>query len=68
MIINDDTITKYVKGIANPNTSKTYGYSLKKFINYLDKEGITDVNQDNIQKIIHDYKADLNNKNLKAIQ
>ena len=67
MIINDDTITKYVKGIANPNTSKTYGYSLKKFIHYLNKEGITDVNQDNIQKIIHDYKADLNNKNLKAI-
>ena len=67
MLINKETIINYVNGITNPNTRKTYRLSLKKFHNYLQDNNIHDINQENINQIIHDYKAYLNNKNLKAI-
>ena len=67
MLINKETIINYVNGITNPNTRKTYRLSLKKFHSYLQDNNIHDINQENINQIIHDYKAYLNNKNLKAI-
>ena len=67
MLINQETINKYTGGITNPNTRKTYRLSLKKFHSYLQDNNIHDINQENINQIIHDYKAYLNNKNLKAI-
>ena len=67
MLINKETITNYVNGITNPNTRKTYRLSLNKFHNYLQDNNINDINQENINQVIHDYKAYLNNKNLKAI-
>ena len=67
MLINKETITNYVKAITNPNTRKTYRLSLNKFHSYLQDNNITDMNRENINQVIHDYKAYLNNKNLKAI-
>ena len=67
MLINKENITNYVNGITNPNTRKTYRLSLNKFHNYLQDNNIHDINQDNLNQVIHDYKAYLNNKNLKAI-
>jgi len=67
MLINKETITNYVNGITNPNTRKTYRLSLKKFHSYLQDNNINDINQENINQVIYDYKAYLNNKNLKAI-
>ncbi|MBE6488051.1 MAG: hypothetical protein E7Z86_05005 [Methanosphaera stadtmanae] len=67
MLINKETITNYVNGITNPNTRKTYRLSLKKFHSYLQDNNINDINHDNLNQVIYDYKAYLNNKNLKAI-
>ena len=67
MIITDETITNYVKAITNPNTQKTYRLSLNKFHSYLQDNNIHDINPENINQVIHDYKAYLNNRNLKAI-
>jgi len=67
MLINKETITNYVNGITNPNTRKTYRLSLNKFHNYLQDNNINDIKPENINQVIHDYKAYLNNKNLKAI-
>jgi integrase/recombinase XerD len=67
MLINQETINKYTGGITNPNTRKTYRLSLKKFHSYLQDNNIHDINQKNLNQVIHDYKAYLNNKNLKAI-
>lgn len=66
MKITEKTITNYVKGITNPNTSKTYRLSLNKFHNYLLNNRLTEINQKNINQIIHDYKAYLNTQNYKA--
>ena len=67
MLINKETITNYVKAITNPNTQKTYRLSLNKFHSYLQDNNIHNINQENINQIIHGYKAYLNNQNLKAI-
>ena len=40
---------------------------MSKFSNYLQDNNIHEINQENINQVIHDYKAYLNNKNLKAI-
>ena len=66
MLINKETITNYANGITNPNTRKTYRLSLNKFHKYIQDNNIHDINQDNLNQVIHDYKAYLNNKNLKA--
>ena len=67
MIINQETINKYLEGIDNHNTRKTYKYSLVKFYKFLQNNNNTEINQKNLSQVIHDYKAYLNNKNLKAI-
>ena len=66
MLINQETINKYTGGITNPNTRKTYRLSLNKFHNYLQDNNIHDINQKKLNQVIHDYKAYLNNKNLKT--
>jgi len=66
MKITQELIDKYSAGILNPNTSKTYRLSINKFSQYLQENNITDLNQENIQTIIHDYKAYLKQKNYKA--
>ena len=67
MIINQETINKYLEGIDNHNTRKTYKYSLVKFYKFLQNNNNTEINQKNLSQVIHDYKAYLNNKNLKVI-
>jgi len=67
MIINKETIDNYVKGITNPNTQKTYRSSLKKFHKFLTEKEINDITEQNINTIIHDYKAYLNTKKYKAV-
>ena len=67
MKIDQQTIEKYVDGLNNPGTRKTYKSKLKKFTQFLEKNNIGDVNQENLNTIIHDYKAHLNTQNLKAI-
>jgi len=66
MKITQELIDKYSAGILNSNTSKTYRLSINKFSQYLQENNITDLNQENIQTIIHDYKAYLKQKNYKA--
>ena len=67
MKIDQQTIEKYVEGLNNPGTRKTYKSKLKKFTQFLENNNIGDVNQENLNTIIHDYKAHLNTLNLKAI-
>lgn len=66
MKIDQTTINKYLEGIDNTNTRKTYQFLLKKFDNFLQDNNITEVNQQNVNTIIHDYKAYLNTQNYKA--
>lgn len=66
MEITQETINRYTEGINNPNTQKTYKHKLKKFTQYLEKNKIDDINQENLNTIIHDYKAHLNKQNYKA--
>ena len=66
MKITQETINKYTEGINNPNTQKTYKHKLKKFTEYLENNNINDINQENLNTIIHDYKANLNKQNYKA--
>lgn len=66
MKIDQQTINKYLEGINNPNTRKTYKFLLNKFHNFLQNNNINDINQENINTIIHDYKAHLNTQNYKA--
>ena len=66
MILTEETITKYVQSIANINTRNTYRLSLNKFHKFIQDNNINDINQKNINTTIHDYKAYLNSKNLKA--
>ncbi len=66
MKITQETINNYAEGITNPNTSKNYRVSLNKFKTYLENNQITDINQKNINTIMHDYKAYLNTQKLKA--
>jgi len=67
MKIDNTTIEKYIASIPNRNTQKTYGCSLRKFVKFLEKNEITDLNQENIKRIFLDYQAYLNNQNLKHI-
>ena len=67
MKIDNTTIEKYIASIPNRNTQKTYGCSLRKFVKFLEKNEITDLNQENINMIFRDYQAYLNNQNLKPI-
>ena len=67
MKIDNTTIEKYIASIPNRNTQKTYGCSLRKFVKFLEKNEITDLNQENINMIFLDYQAYLNNQNLKPI-
>lgn len=67
MKIDNTTIENYIASISNPNTQKTYGCSLRKFVKFLEKNEITDLNQENIKRIFLDYQAYLNNQNLKHI-
>lgn len=67
MKIDNTTIENYIASIPNPNTQKTYGCSLRKFVKFLEKNEITDLNQENIKRIFLDYQAYLNNQNLKPI-
>ena len=67
MKIDNTTIENYIASIPNPNTKKTYGCSLRKFVKFLEKNEITDLNQENINMIFRDYQAYLNNQNLKPI-
>ena len=67
MKIDNTTIENYIASIPNPNTQKTYGCSLRKFVKFLEKNEITDLNQENINMIFRDYQAYLNNQNLKPI-
>ncbi|MEE1117262.1 tyrosine-type recombinase/integrase [Methanosphaera sp.] len=67
MKIDNTTIENYIASIPNPNTKKTYGCSLRKFVKFLEKNEITDLNQENIKRIFLDYQAYLNNQNLKPI-
>lgn len=67
MILTKENINKYIKSIANTNTQKTYRLSLNKFYKFTQENQITDITQENINTIIHDYKSHLNNTNLKAI-
>lgn len=41
--------------------------SLNKFYTFIQDNNNTDINQDNINQVIHDYKAYLNKQNLKAV-
>ena len=66
MKITQETINRYTEGINNPNTQKTYKHKLKKFTEYLENNNINDINQENLNTIIHDYKAHLNKQNYKA--
>ena len=66
MKIDQQTINKYLEGIDNTNTRKTYRFLLKKFFIFLQNNNITEINQQNINTIIHDYKAYLNTQNYKA--
>jgi len=66
MKIDQTTINKYLEGINNPNTRKTYKFLLNKFHNFLQNNNINDINQENINTIIHDYKAHLNTQNYKV--
>ena len=50
MKIDNTTIEKYIASIPNRNTQKTYGCSLRKFVKFLEKNEITDLNQENIKK------------------
>ena len=67
MRINEHIINKYIKSIANINTQKTYRLSLNKFYKFIQENKITDLNQKNINTILHDYKAHLNKQHYKAI-
>ena len=67
MKIDNTTIENYIASIPNRNTQKTYGCSLRKFVKFLEKNEITDLNQENIKRIFLDYQAYLNNQNLKPI-
>lgn len=67
MKIDQTTINKYLEGIDNTNTRKTYHILLNKFDKYLQESNIVEVNQQNINTIIHDYKAYLNTQSYKAI-
>lgn len=67
MKIDNTTIENYIASIPNRNTQKTYGCSLRKFVKFLEKNEITDLNQENINMIFRDYQAYLNNQNLKPI-
>ena len=66
MKIDQQTINKYLEGIDNPNTRKTYKSSIVKFNKFLQNNNNTDINKENINTIIHDYKAYLNTQNYKA--
>lgn len=65
MQIEKTTIEKYVNGIRNPNTRKAYKTSLNKFVTFLETNEITEINQENIATVIHDYKAYLNKQQYK---
>ena len=65
--MTEETINKYIKSIPNQNTKKAYKLSLNKFHTFLQENSIDDINQENINTIIQDYKAYLNTKNLKPV-
>ena len=67
MKIDNTTIEKYIASILNRNTRKTYGCSLRKFVIFLEKNEITDLNPENINMIFRDYQAYLNKQTLKPI-
>ena len=67
MILTEEKINKYAESIVNTNTRNAYRLSLKKFHKFLEEANIDDINQENINTIIHDYKAYLNNQNLKSV-
>ena len=66
MKISQENINQYTLGLTNPNTQKNYKSSLQKFKTYIEEENIQEIKQENINKIIHDYKAYLNTKHYKA--
>ena len=66
MKIDNTTIKNYIASIPNKNTQKTYRCSLRKFVKFLEKNEITDLNQENINTIFRDYQAYLNKQILKA--
>lgn len=67
MKITYKMIDNYTQGLNNDNTTKTYKSSLKKFHTFLEESYIEDVNDDNINMIVHDYKAYLNQEGHKAV-
>lgn len=67
MIITTEMINNYAQGLNNLNTTKTYKSSLNKFYNYLDETGTDEITNENINMIIHDYKAYLNQEGYKAV-
>ncbi len=67
MKITLEMINGYTQGLNNTNTEKTYKSSLKKFYNYMEENFIEDISNENINMIIHDYKAYLNQEGLKAV-
>lgn len=67
MKITNNMIENYSQGLNNANTTKTYKSSLKKFHTFLEESYIEEVTNDNINMIIHDYKAYLNQEGHKAV-
>ena len=56
MKIDQQKINKYLEGIDNQNTRKTYRFLLRKFYKFIQDNNISDINQQNIKIIIHDSK------------
>ncbi|MBE6486062.1 MAG: hypothetical protein E7Z85_04375 [Methanosphaera stadtmanae] len=67
MILTIEMINNYAQGLNNINTTKTYKSSLLKFHNFLNEIGIDEITNENINMIIHDYKAYLNQEGFKAV-
>ena len=67
MKITTEIINSYTQGLNNPNTERTYKSSLNKFYEFLEENGIEEVDNQNINMIIHDYKAYLNQEGFMAV-
>lgn len=67
MKITTEMIDNYAQGLNNINTTKTYKSSLYKFHNYLNETATDEITNENINIIIHDYKAYLNQEGYKAV-
>lgn len=69
MIINETEIKNYITGIDNFNTRKTYKSSLNHFLHFAKTTKNTNVQQDNVNKILYLYKTYLlkHYKNAKTI-